>query len=353
METLEIVQVLRIFILAGAAFVIGMLATPLMTNILYKYKFGKSIRAAEDAPIMSAMHKKKSGTPTMGGVLVWMTVLVMAVLLGGLALLFPETSVARLNFLSRAETLLPLGLMVLGAIVGLFDDVFNINKWGPKGGGLSVRHRLFYYTVLSAIGAWWFYFKLDFTSVHLPFVGDLNLGPFYILFFILVMVATTHSFNITDGLDGLAGGSLIMALSAYLVIAFVLGRFDLAVMLGVFIGALVAFLWFNVHPARFFMGDTGSMSFGFLLATVALLTATALLLIVIGFLYVAETLSVLIQLGSKKIRKKKVFKSAPIHHHFEAIGWPETKIVMRFWIISGIGAVCGLVLFLLDRGFTV
>ncbi len=350
---METTQVLRIFIMTSVGFVLGLLSTPIMTSLLYKFKFGKSIRTSDAAPIMSAMHQKKTGTPTMGGVLIWFTVLVMAVVFGLIAHFFPESAFARLSFLSRAETLLPLGLMVLGAVVGMFDDVLNILKLGPKGGGLSVKQRLFSYTLLSAIGAWWFYAKLGFTQMHIPFVGDFTIGLWYIPFFIIVMTATTHALNITDGLDGLAGGSIATSLSAYLVIAFIQGRFDLAVMLGVVIGALMAFLWFNVNPARFFMGDTGSMSLGFILAAVAMLTDTAFLLPIIALLLVLETVSVILQVLSKKIRKKKIFHSAPIHHHFEAIGWPETKIVMRFWIVSAISAVCGLALVLLDRGFMI
>lgn len=350
---METAQVLRIFLMTSIGFVVALVATPLMTSLLYRFRFGKSIRTSDAAPIMSSMHEKKSGTPTMGGVLIWMTVLFLAVVFGALAKFFPDTPFAGLNFLSRSETLLPLGLMVLGAVVGMFDDVFNILKKGPKGGGLSVNQRFLVYTALAFIGAWWFYTKLDFSSIHIPFVGDYTIGFWYIPFFMLVMAASTHALNITDGLDGLAGGSIATALSAYLIISFVQGRFDLAVMLGVVIGALMAFLWFNINPARFFMGDTGSMSLGFILATVAMLTDTAFLLPVIALLLVIETCSVIVQLASKKLRGKKIFHSAPIHHHFEAIGWPETKIVMRFWIVSAISAVCGLALFLIDRGFTV
>jgi phospho-N-acetylmuramoyl-pentapeptide-transferase len=350
---METAEVLRIFILTSSSFVIGLIVAPFLSALLYKFSFGKSIRTSDDAPIMSALHAKKSGTPTMGGVLIWMTVLLMAVIFGALTCLFPDSALSRLSFLSRAETLLPLGLMTLGAVIGMFDDVFNILKLGPRGGGLSVKQRLLLYTLLAAIGAWWFYFKLGFATIVVPFIGPFDIGIWYIPFFILVVVATTHALNITDGLDGLAGGSLAASLSAYLVIAFVLGRFDLAAMLGVVIGALMAFLWFNINPARFFMGDTGSMSLGFVLACVAMLTNTALLLPIIALLLVIEMGSVLVQIISKKFRGKKVFQSAPIHHHFEAIGWPETKVVMRFWIVSAISAVAGLALFLLSRGFTV
>ncbi len=351
---METAQVLRIFLLTAGSFILAFFTAPIVGKVLFKFRFGKSIRTSDAAPIMSALHAKKSGTPTMGGVIVWFTVLLFAVILAGLACAFPDSFLGRLSFLSRAETLLPLGLMVLGAIVGMFDDVLNIMKWGPKGGGLSVRQRLMLYTILAAIGAYWFYFKLEFSAIYVPFMGSYDIGAWYVPFFVLVVVATTHALNITDGLDGLAAGSLGTSLSAYLVIAFILGRFDLAAMLGVVIGALMAFLWFNVNPARFFMGDTGSMSLGFILASVAMLTNTALILPIIAFLLVVEMGSVLIQITSKKLRGgKKVFLSAPIHHHFEAIGWPETKVVMRFWIISALSAVCGLAIFLLARGFTV
>lgn len=351
---METAQVLRIFILTAVSFILALLTAPVVGAVLFRFRFGKSIRTSNDAPIMSAMHAKKSGTPTMGGVIVWFTVLLFAVILAVTACAFPDSFLARLSFLSRSETLLPLGLMVLGAIVGMFDDVLNIMKWGPKGGGLSVKQRLLLYTILAAIGAYWFYFKLEFSAIYVPFVGSFDIGPWYVPFFVLVMVATTHALNITDGLDGLAAGSLATSLSAYLVIAFILGRFDLAAMLGVVIGSLMAFLWFNVNPARFFMGDTGSMSLGFVLASVAMLTNTALILPIVAFLLVMEMGSVIVQIVSKKLRGgKKVFQSAPVHHHFEAIGWPETKVVMRFWIISAVSAVCGLAVFLLARGFTI
>lgn len=350
---METAQVLRIFILTAGSFILALASAPVLGAILYKFKFGKSIRSSDAAPIMSAMHQKKSGTPTMGGVIIWFTVLLFAVILAIASCFAPDSFIGRLSFLSRAETLLPLGLMVLGAIVGMFDDVLNILKWGPRGGGLNIKQRLLLYTLLAAIGAYWFYFKLEFSAIYVPFVGSFDIGAWYIPFFMIVMVATTHALNITDGLDGLAAGSLATSLSAYLVIAFILGRFDLAAMLGVVIGTLIAFLWFNVNPARFFMGDTGSMSLGYILASVAMLTNTAFLLPVIALLLVVEMLSVIVQMASKKLRGKKVFLSAPIHHHFEALGWPETKIVMRFWIVSAISAVAGLALFLLARGFTV
>jgi phospho-N-acetylmuramoyl-pentapeptide-transferase len=255
---------------------------------------------------------------------------------------------ADLNFLTRSETWLPLGALLISAIIGLFDDFLNVYGIGSKGGGLKIRHRLIAYSLIAIAGAYWFYFKLDWDVMRIPFLGDYNIGIWYIPIFIFVIVGTAFSVNETDGLDGLAGGSLLSAFSAYAVIAFVQGRYDLAAFCGVIIGALLAFLWFNINPARFFMGDTGAMSLGVTLGIIAMLTNTVFLLPIIGLLFVIETFSVIIQLASKKIRAKKVFISTPIHHHFEAIGWPEPKIVMRFWIISAVMAVIGLIIFLLD-----
>jgi phospho-N-acetylmuramoyl-pentapeptide-transferase len=186
-----------------------------------------------------------------------------------------------------------------------------------------------------------------------PFAGPFDIGLWAIPVFIIVIVATSFSVNETDGLDGLAGGVLLSSFSTYVVIAFLQGRYELATLCAVIAGAILAFLWFNIHPARFFMGDTGSMSLGVTLAIVAILTDTVWLLPVIGFILVLESGSVLLQTASKKLRGgKKIFKSTPIHHHFEAIGWGEPKIVMRFWIISAVMATLGLVFFLIDRNLT-
>lgn len=205
------------------------------------------------------------------------------------------------------------------------------------------------YTIIALAGAWWFYFKLGWDELHLPFLGNLSIGYWYLPFFVVVIVATSFSVNLIDGLDGLAGGTLLSALAAFSAIAFIQGKYDLAAFCAVLIGGLLAFLWFNITPARFFMGDTGAMSLGVVLGIVAMLTNTALYLPVIGFLFVVEALSVLIQVASKKLWGKKVFISAPIHHHFEAIGWSEPKIVMRFWVISWVTAGIGLMFFLLER----
>lgn len=342
--------VLKIFILTTASFLIAIAWTPFLLRFLHKHKLGKQIRDADSAPVFASLHGKKAGTPTMGGLLVWVTVVAIAlVLFYGDALVGGVFSA--LTFFSRSQTVLPIGVLVASALVGLLDDYYNVRRIGPKGGGLRMRHRLILYTAIAAVGALWFYYKLDWDVLRVPFIGNFALGPWYIIAFIFIIVATAFSVNETDGLDGLVGGPLLACFAAYGGIAFFQGKTDLAALCGVIVGALLAFLWFNVHPAKFFMGDTGAMALGVTLGVVAMLTNEPLLLPVIGFVFVLESLSVIIQVASKKIRKKKVFLSAPIHHHFEAIGWPEPQVVMRFWIISIVTAVAGFVLALIDIGF--
>lgn len=344
---MEIFYILKVFFLGVISFILALVWTPILTHFLYKYKLGKSIRSAELAPVFASMHQKKEGTPTMGGLLVWVTTLVLTIFFFYMGKIFDNTW-SHLNFLSRSEVLLPLGALIASALVGLADDLIDIFRLGKKGGGLQMRHRFLIYSIIAVIGAYWFYFKLDWTTIHVPFMGNYDIGWWYIPLFIFVIVSTAFSVNEIDGLDGLAGGTLLTSFGAFGVIAFVNGKYDLATFCSVIIGALLAFLWFNIHPARFFMGDTGSMSLGVTLGIIAMLTNSVFLLPVIGFLFVLESLSVIIQIGSKKLRGKKVFLSAPFHHHLEAIGWPEAKIVMRFWVISGVFAVLGLILFLLD-----
>lgn len=345
-------NLIKILLLSTAAFVFAMLATPLLAHFLYKYKLGKKIRDNGSTPIFSKLHAHKTGTPTMGGVLIWGTVLIFALLFSFLPRVLPFDFIKHLNFLSRAETLLPLGALVISALIGLFDDWLDVRGKGVLGGGgLKLRHRLLIYTLIAIVGALWFYFKLDWTVFHVPFLGNFEIGAWYIPIFIFIIVATSFSVNETDGLDGLAGGTLLLAFAAYGIIAFSLGRYDLATFCGVIIGALLAFLWFNIPPARFYMGDTGAMSLGVTLGIIAMLTNNALLLVFIGAIFLIESASVIIQTLSKRLRHKKVFLSSPIHHHFQAMGWPESKIVMRFWVLSGLGIALALIIFLLDKQF--
>jgi len=342
-------EIIKVLTLATIGFSLSMLLTPAWTHFLYKYKLVKNVRNDNSTPIFSQLHKDKSGTPTMGGVLIWMTVLILAMAFWLIHIIWPDSFLAGFDFLTREETYLPLGALVASAIVGLVDDWFNINRQGGgKGGGLTVKHRLFIYTLIALFGAGWFYFKLDWDVIRIPFLGVFQLGWWFIPFFVFVLVATAFSVNEADGLDGLAGGIVLAAFTSYGTIAFIQGNYNMAAFCGVISGALLSFLWFNINPARFFMGDTGAMSLGISLGIVAMLTGYPFLLPIIGFLLMLESLSVIIQILSKKIRHKKVFLSAPIHHHFEAKGWPETKIVMRFWVIAGVFAVLGLIVAIID-----
>lgn len=344
--------IIKVLFFSALAFILGLFLTPFLTHFLYKYKLGKKIRNSGSTPVFSRLHAHKAGTPTMGGILIWGTLLVLILIFYWLSLIFPDSILAQLNFLSRAETLLPLGALMASALIGLVDDWLDVRTKGVLGGGgLKLRHRLLIYALIAVIGALWFYFKLDWTIFHVPFFGNFEIGAWYIPIFIFIIVATSFSVNETDGLDGLAGGTLLIAFASYGVIAFAMGRYDLATFCAVISGTLLAFLWFNIPPARFYMGDTGSMSLGVTLGIIALLTNNSLLLIFVGLIFLIESLSVIIQITSKKLRGKKVFLSAPIHHHFQALGWPESKVVMRFWVISIIGAAIGLMIFLLDRNF--
>lgn len=346
---------LKIWILGTLAFVVAMAWTPVLTHFLYKYKIGIKIKEnsvdGQKAPIYNALHKEKSGTPSMGGALVWVTVLFLAFFMHYLTPFFEAKIITRLDFLSRSQTWLPLFALVSAAILGAFDDIFSAKGWGTnKGGGIRFLFRFGWLFLIAILGALWFYYKLDFHSIHIPGFGDIAIGWWYIPFFVFVLLATAFSSNETDGLDALNGGVLLIAFAAFGVIAFAQSKIDLAAFCAVICGSLLAFLWFNIYPARFFMGDTGSISLGATLAVVAMLTQSVLVLPIICLVYVVESLSVIIQLTSKKLFGRKVFLSTPIHHHFEAKGWPETKITMRAWILTGITAGIGLIIGILGMG---
>lgn len=337
MENLPALQ--HIFLLSALTFALAMVATPVLTHFLFKYRIGKRLRThgmftGAKTSVFQSLHKDKEGTPTMGGLLIWLTV-----------------AAVTLSFnLDRAETWLPLFTLVAVGIVGAIDDLFNVRGVGAAGGGLRERHKMVFQILIAVAAAWWFGFKLDFSSLHVPGVGDFEIGLWYLPIFVLAFVATTNAVNITDGLDGLAGGLLAIAFVSFGVLSYVNGLFALAAFCGAIVGALLAFLWFNVYPARFFMGDTGALSLGATLAVIAALNDALLILPIIGIVFVAETLSVILQLSWRLGFKRKLFRSAPIHHHFEAVGWPETKVTMRFWIIGSVFGILGVVLGVIGRG---
>lgn len=335
----NLTELTNIFLLSTISFVGAMAATPLLTHFLYKYRVVKRLRTKgmltkAATPVFRKLHQNKAGIPTMGGLLIWVTVAVVTLLLN----------------LSRAETYLPLFTIVAVGIIGAVDDVLNVKGVGPGGGGLRERQKLMLQLLIGIVGAWWFYDKLNFSILHLPGIGDFDIEFWYIPLFVLVIVATTNAVNITDGLDGLAGGLLTICFVAFGTLSYVNGFFALAAFCATVVGALLAFLWFNIYPARFFMGDTGSMALGATLGVVAALNDALVILPIIGIVFVAETLSVILQLTWRRVFGRKLFRSAPLHHHFEALGWPETKVTMRFWIIGAVFAVAGLVIGVIGRG---
>ncbi|MEJ0021172.1 MAG: phospho-N-acetylmuramoyl-pentapeptide-transferase [Candidatus Doudnabacteria bacterium] len=342
--------VIKIFSLAAISFIVAMSLTPIFTNFVYEHKFGKKIRAEGDTPFYSKLHEKKAGTPTMGGILVWLTTVAMAAVFWFLDRVAHVSFFHRLNFLTRMQTLLPLGALGAAALLGLLDDYLGVKgTGGGKGGGLRMRHRILLYTLVAVIGAYWFYYKLQFDSLHIPGLGNFTIGWWYVPLFIFIVVATSFSVNQTDGLDGLAGGVLAIAFLSYGLIAFMQGKFELAALTAVLSGSLLAFLWFNIFPARFFMGDTGAMSLGTVLAVIAFLTNSVAVLPIIGIVLVLESGSTLLQVLSRKLTGKKIFLSSPLHHHFEAEGWPETKVTMRFWVIAAVGGLIGVAVNLIGR----
>ena len=326
-----------LFSLAG--FILAMGLTPLYTFFAYKYEFWKKQKTAsvtgEALTVVNKLHAKKIARhiPTMAGVIGVIAVVVLTVLLN----------------LKREQTWLPLAGLAGGAAIGLIDDILNV--WGSnrKDAGLRAPVKFAMIIALSGFLAWFFAFKLHFTTVMIPFIGNFEIGYWMVPLFIFAIVATSNAVNISDGLDGLAGGLLSAAFGAFGIIALVQNQHNLAAFCFTVLGALLAYLWFNVYPARFFMGDVGSFAWGTSLGVVAILTNSLLLLPVIGLIFVIEAGSSAIQIFSKKVFKRKVFISAPINHHLEATGWEETKITMRFWIIGMVTAFVGIILALAEH----
>lgn len=324
----------KILLLSLLSFGIAMLLTPIYTHFAYKYKWWKRDRThsttGEKLKIISKQVIKRD-----------------VPLMAGLIAIFAVAAVTLGWNLSRIQTWLPLAALLGGGLVGLIDDVINIRGKGGNVAGLRAPVKFAMITAVAAIGAWFFYYKLGYHSIYVPFMGDLSLGWFIIPLFMLVVVSTSNAVNITDGLDGLAGGLLISAFGAFGVIAALQGYFGVAGFCMTMVGALLAYVWFNIPPARFFMGDVGSFAFGTALGVVAMQTNSIFLLILIGLVFVMEAGSSMLQILSKRIFKRRIFIAAPIHHHFEALGWPKTKVTMRFWVIGQVCAAVGVALALL------
>lgn len=329
-----------VLIQASLSFGIAIALTPVYTYFAFKFNLWKQIRntttTGEKAKVFTALHaaKHKRNIPTMAGIIMVIAISIVTLLLN----------------LSRSQTYLPLfGLVAAGAI-GLLDDFINIRGSGKGVAGLRTIIKFSLILLIAIAGALYFYFRLGYSILHVPAVGDFDIGLLYIPLFILVIVSTSNAVNITDGLDGLSGGLLASAFGAFAIIALAQGNIGIAGFCMAAVGAVLAYTWFNIFPARFFMGDIGSFALGTALGVVAMLTNSVFVLPIIGLVFVLEAGSSLIQILSKKIFKRKIFISAPLHHHLEAKGWPETKITMRLWIIGAITAALGAMIGLVGKG---
>ncbi|MFH1979370.1 MAG: hypothetical protein ABII97_03240 [Patescibacteria group bacterium] len=347
-------NILKIFGLSAFSFFVGVLITPILTHYLYKYKAWKktgNVKAlsGEEAVVTNSLSSRTPGvkTPYMGGILIWATTLFITLLFFVLYKIAPSTGTEKLNFLSRSQTWLPLFALVSASVIGLVDDILKVGGKGKYiGGGLPLKKRVLLVALIGLIGGWWFYSKLDVSSVLIPFVGTLEIGWLLVPFFIIVMLAT-FSGGVIDGLDGLSGGIFASIFAAYGGISFLQNQVDLAAFCGVVSGSILAFLWFNIPPARFYMGETGTLGLTCALTVVAFLTNSVLVLPIIALPLVLASGSDIIQIFSKKYFGRKVFLAAPIHHHFEAKGWPSNKVTMRFWVIGIVFAIIGMVIVLI------
>ncbi len=344
-----ITSLLKIIIPTVVSFLIGGIITPRLTTYFYSKKLWRKVPRidTETNPTISAEFKQVTNTdeeirtPRVGGIIIWLSVLLTALLFFIFGSLLQQEGITKLSFLSRNQTLLPLFGLLIGAVIGLYEDFLEIRpgkKQSEYGWYLSLI-----VVIIGLFFAWWFYEKLGVSSIAVPFGERLELGIFFIPFFILVMLGTFSS-RVIDGIDGLAGGVMAVIFAAFAVIAYGHNQIDIAALCSVISGATLVFLWFNIPPARFYMGETGMLSLTVTLTIIAFLTDSVLLLPIIGLPLMATALSSAIQISSKKYFKKKIFKVAPLHHHFEAIGWSRPKITMRYWIITLMCAIIGIII---------
>lgn len=324
-----------IFALTFATFCLAMLLTPIYTYFAYKYKLWKRKRThsttGEVLQVVAQLSTRKRNVPTMAGLIIVVAVTIITYFFNW----------------DREQTWLPLAALLGGALVGLIDDIINVRSDGTGVAGIRAPIKFAMITLVAAIGAWFFYYKLGYTTIHVPFFADVAVGWWLIPLFILVVVSTSNAVNISDGLDGLAGGLLTSAFGAFGIIAVLQGNFGIAAFCLTVVGALLAYVWFNIPPARFFMGDVGSFSLGTALGVVAMLTNAIFLLPIIALVFVIEAGSSLLQITSKRLFHRKIFTAAPVHHHLQMIGWEKTKVTMRFWIIGQVCAAIGVILALI------
>lgn len=349
-----ILNVVKTLLPGIISFAIGIGFAPLLTNFLYtrkmwKKRAGKRALDGNDALVFNTLHETREvGTPKMGGVVVWVAVGATAFLLWLLPLFVSSELFSKLDFVSRSQTWLPLAALLLGAFVGLLDDFLEVRGKG----GISLRKRLIAVTVISFLAAFWFSVKLETSTVSFPFMGEAHVGMFFIPLFILIALAV-YSGGVIDGIDGLAGGVFAIMFGAYSLIAFFQAQFNLAALCAALVGGILAFLWFNIPPARFYLSETGTMALTLALTIVAFMTDAVdggkgiAVLPIIAAPLLLTTLSNIVQVTSKKFRNKKIFLVAPLHHHFEALGWPPYKVTMRYWVLSVLFAMVGTIVALI------
>lgn len=349
-------NVIKILLPSALAFMIGIAITPRISNLLYKKRLWKRNIRAEHSSITNTdfakIHNSKEeiSTPRMGGIIIWLSVLLSIGAVWIISRLFPSDIASKLDFFSKNQTLIPIASLMLGSFLGIIDDliqVFGTNDTpGKYDKDILFRYfKIFMIIVAGAVLASWFYFKLGMTGISIPFTSiTLEMGYLFIPFFIVILVAV-FSGGVIDGLDGLAGGVLSIIFASYAIISYGQNQIDIAALCGVISGSILAFLWFNIPPARFYMGETGMMGLLIVLTVIAFLTDTVLVLPLIALPLLVSSASSFIQIFSYKyFGKRRVFKIAPLHHHFRAIGWSREKIVMRYWVVSIICAMLGIII---------
>jgi len=351
--TLFTFNIIKVLVLAALAAGMAAIFASFLIRFLYKIKFWKKEArtktiTGENADVFYSLHKEREvAVPRGGGLVIWITLFVLILFFFLISQFTDIWWLKKLNFLSRSETWLPLFTLIIASIVGFLDDILVVfGKGKYVAGGMTFKRRLLIVALIGLVCGFWFYYKLGWDSIHVPllfnFPGgiDLTIGFWIIPLFILTMLGCWAG-GVVDGLDGLAGGIFASIFGAFSIIAFSQGKMDLASFCAVICGTLFAFLWFNIPPARFYMGETGILGLTITLAVVTFLTDSVVVLPIIAGILVLEVGTMVIQLLSKKFRKKKIWLCTPIHHHFEAKGWPAYQVTMRFWILSAVLATLG------------
>ncbi|OGG42006.1 hypothetical protein A2837_02255 [Candidatus Kaiserbacteria bacterium RIFCSPHIGHO2_01_FULL_46_22] len=346
---------IKVFLPTALAFLLGLAVTPFVTHYLYKFRLWKQKAGKGNGyggggtPLFDQLHNDRdTNTPRLGGIVIWSSVFLTVFLVFVLQFLFPDSIFGKLNFLSRSQTWLPLLALAIGAAVGAVDDLATVKGNGKHfAGGLPLSQRLVVVGLTAILSGWWFYSKLDVSSVSMLGWGELQLGAWFIPFFVFVAVCVYMS-SVIDGLDGLAGGVFMFVFTAYAGIAFYQGQYDIAALCATIVGGILAFLWFNIPPARFYMTETGVMALTMSLTVIAFMTDVlgegegVSVLPIVGFLLVATVAANVLQITWKKLFGRKLFLIAPLHHHFEAIGWPAYKVTMRYWVLGFVFAIIGI-----------